>query len=44
VVISGEIRGAPWLDQFKDTKTGVILEPSEYRTGEVIAPDTSFNQ
>ena len=32
------------LDQFKDTKTEVILEPPEYRTGEVIAPYTSFNQ
>jgi branched-chain amino acid transport system substrate-binding protein len=26
------------LDQFKDTKTEVILEPAEYRTGSVIAP------
>ena len=26
------------LDQFKDTKTEVILEPAEYRTGEVIEP------
>jgi branched-chain amino acid transport system substrate-binding protein len=26
------------LDQFKDTRTEVILEPPEYRTGEVIAP------
>ena len=26
------------LDEFKDTKTEVILEPAEYRTGTVIAP------
>ena len=26
------------LDEFKDTKTEVILEPAEYRTGSVIAP------
>jgi branched-chain amino acid transport system substrate-binding protein len=26
------------LDQFKDTKTEVILEPAEYRTGKVVAP------
>ena len=26
------------LDQFKDTRTEVILEPSEYRTGSVVAP------
>ena len=26
------------LDEFKDTKTEVILEPTEYRTGSVIAP------
>ena len=26
------------LDEFKDTKTEVILEPAEYRTGKVIAP------
>jgi len=26
------------LDQFKDTKTEVILEPSQYRTGTVTAP------
>src|SRR6201998_1685466 len=26
------------LDEFKDTKTEVILEPGEYRTGSVIAP------
>ena len=26
------------LDQFEDTKTEVILEPAEYRTGSVIAP------
>jgi branched-chain amino acid transport system substrate-binding protein len=26
------------LDEFKDTKTEVILEPAEYRTGAVIAP------
>ena len=26
------------LDQFKDTKTEVILEPAQYRTGTVIAP------
>ena len=26
------------LDQFKDTKTEVILEPSQYRTGTVVAP------
>src|SRR5215475_12961386 len=26
------------LDEFKDTKTEVILEPEEYRTGSVIAP------
>jgi branched-chain amino acid transport system substrate-binding protein len=26
------------LDEFKDTKTEVILEPEEYRTGAVIAP------
>jgi len=26
------------LDQFKDTKTEAILEPSQYRTGTVIAP------
>jgi branched-chain amino acid transport system substrate-binding protein len=32
------------LDQFTDTTTEVILEPAEYRTGEVIAPYTSFNQ
>jgi len=28
------------LDEFKDTKTEVILEPEEYRTGKVIAPYT----
>jgi branched-chain amino acid transport system substrate-binding protein len=32
------------LDQFTDTKTEVILEPAEYRTGEVVAPYTSFHQ
>jgi len=26
------------LDEFTDTKTEVILEPAEYRTGTVIAP------
>ena len=26
------------LDEFKDTKTEVILEPDEYRTGTVVAP------
>jgi branched-chain amino acid transport system substrate-binding protein len=26
------------LDEFKDTKTEVILEPEEYRTGSVISP------
>ena len=26
------------LDEFADTRTEVILEPQEYRTGEVIAP------
>ena len=26
------------IDQFEDTRTEVILEPAEYRTGEVIAP------
>ena len=26
------------LDEFKDTKTEIILEPAEYRTGTVIAP------
>jgi len=26
------------LDPFKDTKTEVILEPAEYRTGKVIEP------
>ncbi len=26
------------IDQFKDTKTEVILEPAEYRTGKVITP------
>lgn len=26
------------LDEFKDTKTEVILEPAEYRTGSVVAP------
>jgi len=26
------------IDEFADTKTEVILEPAEYRTGEVIAP------
>ena len=26
------------LDEFKDTKTEVILEPEEYRTGKVITP------
>jgi branched-chain amino acid transport system substrate-binding protein len=26
------------LDQFKNTKTEVILEPDQYRTGTVIAP------
>ena len=26
------------IDQFRDAKTEVILEPAEYRTGEVIAP------
>jgi branched-chain amino acid transport system substrate-binding protein len=26
------------LDQFKDTKTEVILEPSQYRTGKLVAP------
>jgi hypothetical protein len=26
------------LDEFKDTKTEVILESEEYRTGSVIAP------
>jgi branched-chain amino acid transport system substrate-binding protein len=26
------------LDQFKDTKTETILEPSQYRTGTVVAP------
>ena len=29
------------LDQFKDTRTEVILEPAEYRTGEIIAPYAS---
>lgn len=32
------------LDQFKDTKTEVILEPSEYRTGTVMAPYASSKQ
>jgi branched-chain amino acid transport system substrate-binding protein len=32
------------IDEFKDTSTEVILEPAEYRTGEVIAPYSSFNQ
>jgi len=32
------------IDQFTDTKTEVILEPPEYRTGEVITPYTSFHQ
>jgi branched-chain amino acid transport system substrate-binding protein len=31
------------IDQFADTKTEVILEPAEYRTGEVIAPYASGN-
>ena len=31
------------IDQFADTKTEVILEPAEYRTGDVIAPYTSGN-
>jgi branched-chain amino acid transport system substrate-binding protein len=26
------------LDEFKDTKTEVILDPAEYRTGSVTAP------
>jgi len=26
------------LDDFKDTKSEVILDPPEYRTGEVTAP------
>jgi len=26
------------IEPFKDTKTEVILEPPEYKTGEVIAP------
>ena len=26
------------IDEFKDTKTEVILEPAEYRTGKVFAP------
>jgi branched-chain amino acid transport system substrate-binding protein len=29
------------LDQFTDTKTEVILEPAEYRTGDVVAPYAS---
>ena len=31
------------IDQFADTKTEVILEPAEYRTGQVIAPYASGN-
>ena len=32
------------LDEFKDTKTEVILEPAEYRTGSVIAPYNGANE
>ena len=32
------------LDEFKDTKTEVILEPAEYRTGKVVAPYTGSGE
>ena len=32
------------LEQFKDTKTEVILEPAQYRTGTVIAPYTDIKK
>jgi branched-chain amino acid transport system substrate-binding protein len=32
------------LEQFRDTKTEVILEPAEYRTGEVIEPYSSVKK
>jgi branched-chain amino acid transport system substrate-binding protein len=32
------------LEQFKDTKTEVILEPEQYRTGAVIAPYTDIKK
>jgi branched-chain amino acid transport system substrate-binding protein len=32
------------LDQFKDTKTEAILEPPEYRTGQVLAPFTEVKR
>ncbi len=32
------------IDEFKDTKTEVILEPEEYRTGAVIAPYASTSE
>jgi len=32
------------LDQFEDTKTEVILEPAEFRTGEVVEPYSSIQK
>jgi len=32
------------LDQFEDTKTEVILEPPEFRTGEVVEPYSSVTK
>jgi hypothetical protein len=32
------------LEQFKDTKTEVILAPEEFRTGEVVEPYSSIKK
>ena len=32
------------LEQFRDTRTEAILEPAEYRTGEVVEPYTSVKK
>ena len=32
------------LDQFKDTRTEVILEPAEFRTGEIVEPYSSVKK
>jgi hypothetical protein len=32
------------LEQFRDTKTEAILEPEEFRTGEVVEPYSSVKR
>jgi hypothetical protein len=38
-----DIKGTD-LEPFTDTRTEVILEPAEFRTGEVIEPYTSIKK